>query len=228
MNLEDHYNDLWKKALQKFKKQEFEFDTLINSDDDTRYGITLLARPSNEVKQNISKALQKIKTVAPNQYYYPISDLHITILSIISCYAGFSLDEIDQSEYRQIVHSATKSISPFKLHFRGVTASPSCIMVQGFPEGNQLKVLRNTLRHKFRQSKLQHSIDKRYQLQTAHMTAIRFKESFAKADKFVAAVTDLRNRDFGSCVIDQVELAGNDWYQQKEKVRRIDKFRLDS
>ncbi|PAU92612.1 mutarotase [Aliifodinibius salipaludis] len=226
MDLENHYNKLWSQSLQKFRSNEFKFDPLINSKDDKRYGVTLLARPSEEVKQNISDALEEIRSVAPHQYYYPESDLHITILSIISCYDGFSLDQIDPVDYEKVVQYAINSISPFEIEFRGLTASPSCILVQGFPSSNQLIDLRNELRELFKDASLQHSIDKRYQLQTAHMTAIRFKESFENTERFINKTTELRDRSFGSCVLDEVELVGNDWYQQKEKVESIAKFSL--
>lgn len=226
MNLKDHYNKLWEQSLQKFNRQEFEFDPIINSGNDIRYGITLRVRPSKQVKQNISTALQQIKGTAPNQYYYPSTDLHVTILSIISCYAGFFLDEVDQSEYQKLIHSAIGFISPFSITFRGLTASPSSIMVQGFPKGNQLETLIDALRREFKQSNLPHSIDKRYRLQTAHMTVIRFKKPFVQSEKFIRTVADFRDRNFGSCVVNQLELVGNDWYQQKEKVKLIDKFIL--
>src|SRR5690625_1691435 len=226
MNLENRYNKLWNQSLQKFRSNEFEFDPLINSEDDTRYGITLLARPSKEIKQNISETLNEIKNVAPNQYYYREPDLHVTILSLISCFAGFSLNKIDQSDYREVVQSAINSVSPFKIRFHGLTASPSCILVQGFPKYNQLSKLRNELRQKFKDSDLQHSIDKRYQLQTAHITVVRFSHLFENAERFVNKVAGLRDRNFGSCVIDQVELVGNDWYHQQEKVKSIAKFSL--
>lgn len=226
MDLENHYNKLWNQSLQKFRSNEFDFDPLINSDDDNRYGITLLARPSKEVKQDISNILEEIRNIAPNQYYYPESDLHVTILSIISCYDGFTFDQINLSDYEKIVQSAIDLIAPFEITFRGLTASPSCILVQGFPRDDQLTVLRNELRKKFKDSCLQHSIDKRYLLQTAHITTVRFKESFENAERFISKVAKLRDRNFGSCVIDQVELVGNDWYQQKEKVESIAKFSL--
>lgn len=226
MDLENHYNQLWNRSLQRFRRGEFEFDPLINTKDDNRYGISLLARPSKKVKRTISNTLEEIRNVAPHQYYYTKSDLHVTILSIISCYDGFSLDQIDEADYEKIVQSAIDSISPFDITFRGLTASPSCILVQGFPNGDQLTVLRNRLREKFKDTSLKHSIDKRYQLQTAHITVVRFKESFEKAEIFINKIARLRDRNFGSCRIDHVELVGNDWYQQKEKVESIAKLSL--
>lgn len=224
MDLENHYNKLWKQSLQKFRNNEFKFDPLINSEDDNRYGITLLAHPSKEVKRNISDTFEEIRNVAPHQYYYPKSDLHVTILSIISCYPGFSLDQIEKANYEKVVQSAINSIAPFEIEFRGLTASPSCILVQGFPSGKRLNFLRNELREKFKVSGLQHSIDKRYQLQTAHMTAVRFKESFENAENFINEIAQLRDKNFGSCIIDQVELVGNDWYQQKKRSNPLQNF----
>ncbi len=226
MDLKEHYDNLWKQSLEKFNRHAFEFDDLIDSEDDNRYGVTLLARPSDQVKQKIAELLDSIRPVAPGQYYYPQSDLHLTVLSIISCYPGFTLDQIDKSKYKEIVQSAIDPISPFRIRFRGLTASPSCILIQGFPEDNRLQTLRDRLRNKFKQSDLQHSIDKRYKLQTAHITAIRFKEPFADAKAFVKTVANLRNIDFGSCEINQLELVANDWYQQKDKVELIERFAL--
>jgi len=226
MNLEEHYRTLRSQSLQKFRKNEFELDPLIHSETDNRYGITLIARPSSEVKQNISIRLHEIKAAAPNQYYYPESDMHVTILSIISCYSGFSLDQIDRSDYMKIVQSAIQSISPFKITFRGLTASTSSILVQGFPESNQLDELRNMLRSKFKQSNLQHSIDKRYQIKTAHLTVVKFKKSIDDVDHFIKTFTNLNDVNLGSCFIDKVELVGNDWYHQQKKVTPIATYHL--
>jgi 2'-5' RNA ligase len=199
---------------------------MLKATNDNRYGLTLLSRPSEKVIQNISEALEQIKAIEPNQYYYPGTDLHVTMLSIISCYPNFSLDNINPKEYCKVIDSAVASVTPFRITFRGITASPSCILIQGFPEDNQLKILRDTLRDRFEQSDLQHSIDKRYQLQTADMTAIRLKEPIAEAGPFIKVLSNLRDQYFGSCVIKQLELVGNDWYQQEDKVQSIRQFNL--
>ncbi len=89
-----------------------------------------------------------------------------------------------------------------------------------------LNKLRDDLRDRFETSDLQHTIDARYRLQTAHMTAVRFKEPLADLNRFLKNVIRIRDQDFGSCLIDKIELVGNNWYQQKEKVRLVDTFAL--
>lgn len=55
MNLNEHYEQLWLNSLLKFKQGIFKTDPLIDATTDLRRGITLLIRPSDEVKDNIQK-----------------------------------------------------------------------------------------------------------------------------------------------------------------------------
>lgn len=225
-NLHSHYDKMWKKALDTFMAKQFEIDSRINSPEDDRYGMTLLARPSSIVKSRIRQFLQEIRKIAPNQYFYPLTDIHLTILSIISCYSGFSIKDIKTSAYTEIIEQCVQDIPPIDIHFRGITASTSCIMIQGFPALDQLENLRESLREQFKKSNLQHSIDKRYTIRTAHLTVIRFQKNLISPERFVSAITQYKNKDFGSCRITELELVGNNWYQQQEKVKLLKRYNL--
>lgn len=226
MKLKQHYEDLWRQSIQVFNNEEFQVDPFIDSGDDTRYGITLLARPSAQIKSAISNLLEEIRSVAPVQYYYPPSDMHLTVLSIISCYPGFSPEKVNTAEYIRLISSVAEAIKPFRIRFDGLTASPSCILIRGFPENNQLTNLRDGLRKQFAKSPLQHSIDKRYYIQSAHITAIRFRQPFVDSHRFIEKITALKDTYFGTCRIDELELMANDWYQRNEKVELIKGFKL--
>lgn len=217
---------MWASSLEKFRKQKFETDVLINYAEDNRYGMTLLARPSVAVKERIEHFLNKVRKYEPNQYFYPQSDIHLTILSIISCSSGFSLGQIKKGSYIEIIGEVLESMKPFGVYFKGITASPSCIMIQGFPENNELEKLRNKLRHVFKNSVLQHSVDKRYNLKTAHLTVIRFSKPLQQPEPFISALNRYRDYEFGHCLINELELVGNNWYQQKEKVQLIERFKI--
>lgn len=226
MDLKKHYDKLWQNSAQQFKAGNFEYDSKIDAQRDSRYGITLITRPSKATIQAIMNILGRLVEAAPQQYAYPPADLHLTILSIISCYPGFKLTDIQPGQYTNIIRSVVNTADPFRIHFRGLTASPSAVLVQGFPEDNQLNQLRNLLRNRFNSSSLQHSIDKRYKLKTAHMTILRFKQPLQKKQTFLDRLSTLRNTDFGSCVINELALVANDWYQRQEKVQLIERFKL--
>jgi 2'-5' RNA ligase len=221
MDLKKHYNGLWENALQKFQAGNFEIDPFLTATNDNRFGITLLFRPGQEVKDKTEAFLQELRQLEPEQYYYPVSDMHVTVMSVISCHAGFSLGSINLAEYIAVLQECLADIKPFKVDFAGITASPSCVMVQGFPATDQLNELRNKLRQGFRKTSLLQSIDSRYVLQTAHCTVVRFKEPLRNTPAFLDKLQEYRSHSFGSTAVEQVELVYNDWYQRQALVQRL-------
>ena len=203
MNLTEHYQELYKSSIEKIKKGEYQTDPLIDSPTDRRFGITLLIRPPQPIKENIQVFLEELKRIDPFQYYYANSDLHITVLSIISCYEGFELDQISISEYSDVVKQSFRGIEKFKIEFRGITASDSGIMIQGFPENEMLDNIRSNLSINFKSSALQQSIDKRYSIQTAHATVVRFRKELRNRNEFLAGLERFRNYNFGSFEVNE-------------------------
>ena len=185
MELINHYTTLYKESVRKITENKYDIDQLIDSSSDKRLGVSLIIRPSFEVKDNIIDFLHKMSVVDPNQYYYPKSDIHITVLSIISCYNGFNISKIKVSEYIEIIKKAVASMQCFTIEFKGITASPSCIMIQGFPENDIINDIRNNLRILLKDSNLEHSIDKRYKISSAHSTVIRFKEKLIDIEGYL-------------------------------------------
>ncbi len=226
LSLLQHYTQMWEQARTHFLEGSIPTDPLIDAPDDDRYGITLLLRLEEETSQKINLFLQEIKGLEPSQYYYPPSDQHLTVLSIISCYAGFQLSQIDVDAYDVLIKEVLPGIPPIKIHFKGITASPSTILIQGFPENDALQQLRNKLRFVFKNSKLQHSIDSRYALFTAHSTVIRFRKPLNNPETLVYALEKYRDADFGSVTAQQIELVANDWYQREDRVKLLRTYPL--
>jgi 2'-5' RNA ligase len=99
-------------------------------------------------------------------------------------------------------------------------------MVQGFPLNDSLSALRGQLRRSFKASGLEHSIDQRYTLDTAHSTVIRFKAPFADPARFVDYLKKYRDDEFGVAEIPRIELVHNDWYMSHARVSRHGVFTL--
>lgn len=226
MNLKQHYNNLYNTSIIDYKNDSYYIDPLIDSTSDTRYGLTLLIKPPISLTYKITKFLEQVKKVEPNQYYYPESDMHITVMSVISCYEGFNLSKITLKNYVDLIRTCLSEINTFTLEFKGLTASPSCIMVQGFLKDETLTQIRNNLRTHFKRSDLQHSIDKRYPIKTAHSTVIRIREKFQNKESFLSIIEQYRDYDFGSFSVDSMELVFNDWYQKENEVSLLHRFSL--
>ena len=226
MNITEHYNNLYQDSIQKIQSDSYQVDNLIDSDNDNRFGITLLLRPDNSVKTNIQKFLSDIRTIEPNQYFYPDSDLHVTVMSIISCYDGFNLNQIKIDDYVDTIKKSISGFSSFNIKFKGLTASSSCLMIRGFLENDSLNQVRDNLRVDFRDTDLEQSIDKRYAIQTAHSTIFRLRYQLSNKVNFLEKVNEYRDFYFGTFKVDTLELVFNDWYQRNEYVKTLYKFRL--
>lgn len=225
MNLNKHYEDMWFKSLEKFERNEFQIDPQIDSSDDSRRGVTLLIRPSELVKKEISNFINDLKIIEPHQYYYPSSDIHITVMSIISCYSGFDLGDINIKDYEELIALSLKNIKSEQINFKGLTASPSCLMLKGFPAYNQINSLRDNLRLNFSQTNLESSLDRRYEIQSAHATIVRFKTEVKNKNAFLELLEKYRDFDFGTFELENYEFVFNDWYQKKESTKILNIFR---
>lgn len=228
MNLENHYTILYNESIEKIRSSNYSIDERIDSTDDDRRGLTLLLRPDDAVKNEIQHFLSELKLIEPRQYYYRDSDIHVTVMGIVSCYSGFCLSQINLDDYIQLVQESLQGCGSFEIEFRGITASPSCLMVQGFLKDNTLNEIRTNLRNNFKHSDLEQSIDKRYTIHTAHSTIFRIREKLADKEGFLKLADANRNRYFGSFTADTVELVYNDWYQRIENVQTLHRFVLKS
>lgn len=226
MNLASQYDSLWESTRMGFLKGVLEVDEQIGSESDTRYGISLIGLPSEDVSRKVEEILGRLTKLEPEQYAYPTSDMHLTVLSILSCSPGFRIDSIRPEDYIHIIESACEDVPPIGIRFRGLTASPAGILIQGFPENETLQVVRDRLRSEFKASGLRQTMDLRYTLQTAHMTVLRFRKPLRDAKTFVEALTQFRNVDFGRCEISDLTLVGNNWYMQKQSLQELHMVRL--
>lgn len=226
MNLADHYYKLYNKAIQQITDKHWQLDPLIDTPNDDRFGLTLLFRPPEHIRKKIIQFEEQLKILEPEQYYYPETDLHVTVLSIVSCYSGFELAKIDKEKYSDTLKEALVNTPPFKITFRGVTASPACIMIQGFFHDNTLNQLRSNVRNAFSQRGLEQSMDQRYLLQAAHSTIVRFRKPLKKNKNLIQLLNESRTIDFGTFTVNEIELVFNDWYQRNEHVSRLSCFKL--
>lgn len=221
-----HYRQMYDAAVAAIVHQRYQLDTMLDCPTDNRRGITLLIRPTKSVRKNIVQFLQQIQQIEPEQYYYPETDMHLTVLSIVSCVEGFVLEDVDLLKVKTIIQDTLAKMPRFLIDFYGITASPSCILIQGFPKQETLNLMRERLREAFAQSNLGLSIDARYTLNTAHMTVIRLRKPLQDSGLFCRYIDRYRTFDFGSAQVDTIELVYNDWYQRHLKCMPLTSYPL--
>ena len=179
---------------------------LTNLKKDLRRGVTLAFRPSPAVLENVNQFLDLLVSVAPEQYFYQSGQFHVTVLSIISGTELWRKEIRRLAACRAIINEVLHRQRPFKICFRGVTASPNAVMIQGFPAGDELNQLRGELRQAFAQNGLGGQLDRRYKSTSAHMTVMRFSRLETDWQQLAALLTENRTWDFGEMNIDRMQL----------------------
>ncbi|MCC4784654.1 hypothetical protein FCV63_13675 [Vibrio lentus] len=224
------YDDMWQRFELALKHNEYELDLYLSDlENDTRRGITALAylnQGNCSTVNEIIRFQKEVRELEPEQYYHPSNELHLTVLSVISCLPEFALTEIDVNPYIDVFRSALKNAGKIEIRYQGVSASPNCIVIQGFPTSDTLERLRNELRTQLTEAGVRVTFDSRYKLVTAHSSIIRFKAPLNNAQQLLALCQRYRNHDFGRVVLEDFELVFNNWYQNLDVTKSLAKYRV--
>ncbi|UCD04512.1 MAG: hypothetical protein JSW73_02675, partial [Candidatus Woesearchaeota archaeon] len=127
--LQEKYDSIWNSSRESLLNNEVDIDKHLSSiSSDKRMGLTVLI-PLGEIFDDVMNSLRKIE---PEQYFYPASDTHITIIDFVGAYEGFIPDKKQVEIYKKVLSNVLKNIPVFNIKFKGLTASKGAVMVQGF------------------------------------------------------------------------------------------------
>ncbi|UOQ69851.1 2'-5' RNA ligase family protein [Hymenobacter volaticus] len=228
MNLQDYYDTMRLDAFRHLARGETQLDSQLHTLQDDRRGLTLRAKLPAPIATRVEQMLANFREIEPEQYYYPASDLHLTISSVISCYPGFTLETVEPAVYQQAVRASLQASEPFTVTYTGITASARAVILQGTPADEGLVQLREQVRSFFQQIGLSQSMDERYQLQTAHSTVIRFRSPLRDPARLIEKVAAYQHYLFGSFRVEALELVYNDWYHRAPNTLVLETYPLGS
>lgn len=219
------YDELRGRAFERIRAGRVDLDPVLRAGlPDQRRGLTLLIRPPAVVRERVDAWLRTLRRREPAQHYYSPSELHLTVLSLFTATADFESYFGRMDDYLAAVDAAMSKAAPIRLVFRGVTASPGAVMIQGFPATRALGVLRDDLRHQLRLRGLGKGVDERYRLETAHMTVLRFRAELRHPKKFARALDNARDRRFGEMLASSFFLVENDWFMSRGATVRLKRY----
>jgi len=223
--LRTRYDELWFAAIGRIRTGEVELDPVLQArTPDQRRGLTLIARPDAAIRKHVARFLRQLKEVEPEQYYYFVSEFHLTILSMFTATLNPEPFFARIEHYVSAVNLALRKVASIQIEFRGVTASPSTVMIQGFFESDALNDLRDALRDQLRIQNLSDGLDRRYRLETAHMTVARFRAPLRDGEGFARTLEEARQRPFGLMRIRSLSLVRNDWYMSHQALEIVKRY----
>lgn len=221
------YEKLWNDAAAAFARGEHAIDPcLSDTANDSRRGVTLVFRPPPAVRDAVRDDVVRLAAVCPGQYFYRPEQLHVTVLSIITM-TRLWREEMPRFEAcRAMIGGVLGRQQSFKVRFRGVTAAPDSVMIQGFPVEEGLAPIRDALREAFTRAGFGDMPDRRYKVSGAHITVMRFCRECRDLKGLLTFLKASRETDFGECEVTNLELIWADWYASADRVKTLEEYRL--
>ena len=221
------YGRLWSKTVALLKSGGPRIDPLLrNKAGDPRRGVTLVVRPDAGVRRRVAKFLREAAAICPRQHFYRPAELHLTVLAVIPGSTAWRAQIHRLPACQTILEKVMKNRRAFSVEFRGVTASPDAVMIQGFPADDVLAQLRDELRSAFRRHGVGENLDRRYKITAAHLTAMRFSNPKADWKRLLSLLEAHRETDFGETRFQSVQLIWTDWCASTGVVRLLQEYPL--
>lgn len=188
---------------------------------DNRRGLTLLIHLPAHISRNINFGLLRFKMLEPEMYFYPSTDMHITVMDLIGARTGLTWSAEQLRLYCTVIRRLTCQTAPINWKLAGLIASPGALLVKGTYSAN-LTTLRQQLRQALPAAGL--PLQERYQTIMGHVTVARFPRPLRHRQKFLQLLKANSNLFFGTFTVDQLDLVIHDWYNHHARV--IDSFQL--
>lgn len=221
------YEELWSEAVTALELGRPKIDVhLTDKRNDRRRGVSLIIRLPPPVQERIKQFLDELALNFPGQYFYQAEELHVTVVTLISATEQWEEEFRDVGAFRGMVEEVLSHHPPFKLEFRGVTAAPNAVMIQGFTTDNTLENIRAELRRVFVERGFPNRLDRRYPNKAAHVTAMRFCEANSDWNHLINVLKARRQTDFGDMQVETLQLILGDWYASTGTVRILGEYRL--
>jgi hypothetical protein len=214
--IESLYSSINSESHDKFNSGRYDVDPFLNAPEtDQRLGITLLIPLSGALTHNFIALENDIHAIEPDQYFYPESDLHVTVLDLISARDDFKQSCADIGKFIRLIQKAVTGITPFRISFKGVILSGNGILVKGY----YVRGLQD-IRGRMREMAIANNIDfqERYQSISAHATIVRFKSTIKNWLRLRAFMKRERRCALGVMTVKELHLVIHDWYNRKKEV----------
>lgn len=224
-SLQKKYEELWNLSKESILKNNIEIDKhLTDIEADKRLGLSLIIPITGSCLDNFLKVIRQLKKIEPDQYYYPPTDIHVTVLGFTIHSEDFVFNEREIKVYKKILDKVLQNVPKFNIKFKGLTTSKGAVMVQGFFD-ETLQEVRKNLKKEINNHGIE--LKERYKLTVAHCTIMRFKQKLQNPEQLVKKIEELQNQNFGVFEADKFLFVVHDWYTIKEKTKILGKYELN-
>ena len=185
---------------------------------DQRYGVNLVVHPPLTVLQQIRAIQQHLRTHEPQQYYYPSTDLHLTMMEILAARPLQNITSV-ATQVKEHLDQLLQDLPTPQLDTPLFVFDQYGCALNFLPSDSRLQTLRRCLNERLTHMGI--SLTSRYPPQSAHLTLMRYvsplqteSETWIRTLKSVPLQAHLR------WMIDTMTLTwGANWYCMRQSVQ---------
>lgn len=182
---------------------------------DERRGLTLLIHLPAHLSRNINFTLQNLKQLAPENYYYPSADMHITVMDLLGARPDIDWSTVPLKDYCAVIQKLAAQTAPFDWQLAGLIASPGAIMVKGI-YSIDLAAFRQELRKRLTEANL--PLAERYPTISGHVTVARFVHPLQQRTQLLHLLKEEAQLPLGEFRVHQIDLVIHDWYNHHSQL----------
>lgn len=221
------YDELWAEAQAAFRRGAPQLDAHLRTPrEDPRRGLSLIVRPPESVRVCVQEFVGDAAAAAPGQYVSGPAETHMTVLSLLTGSPDWRSHVRQWPAFRRALAEILRDKPAFKITYRGVSASPQTVLIQGFPCDDSLQRLRDELRARLKERGLGGQLDKRFHTVAAHLTVMRFITPLPDWRPLVRCLESNRDTDFGEMNVSALQLIHSDWYMSRARTRVLGEYCL--
>ncbi len=218
------YENLWARCRSGLAQGLIEPDPA-SEETIKRWGVSAILRPIADVADTLSEVASELAVyTGRRQVVYDHSNLHTTMRSV-----EFNLGRVDDERiraYGEILRELAKSYDQLRINYRGLTATATGVLAQGWPADESLQELRRDFRRRLALRGLAGGPEGTKLRITAHASLTVFAGPLLNPLSLVRYVEDNRGTEYGTATYHCVDLVRYDRTPHDVKVVPIARIPL--
>lgn len=223
MSTQEVYNNIYSQNIEFIRSGNIIKDDYLSSGRaDKRLGISLVI-PIKGIGRKYSFLIELFKKYEPDLYYYPFSDIHVTVFNYIEASSNYIKSVDVEKNYIRVTREVLREEAAFPIEFKGIVFSRQAGIIQGYDKGRLISI-RNKIRILLKEYSIKYV--ERYKTESAHITFCRFARGLKEPERLAGMIKENRHIDIGTEIINNIELIEHDWYNQQLKKRIIEVLKI--
>jgi 2'-5' RNA ligase len=194
------------------------------SGSDQRHGVNLIARPPPPIVSCIQAIQERLREREPDQYYYPVDDLHLTLIEFCSSRTRFEVEILAATVAKalpEMVRTAPEAVLARPL----LGYDQRACALNFLPTDESLQQLRRNLTAQLADHGA--TIAPRYVPQSAHVTLMRYIRPLQTDSATWVGILQAALSDTPEWRVDTIWLAwGATWYGLQNRIEMRGPYRL--